>query len=297
MSGWWLAGLSVLAAVLLVIILGAGFEESPLAYVVYPFSAVLLVLLILRAPGYVRGLRSKFLGQKYVVKIIGLPIVSHFLEDMRFRGAVSIYQGFGMNLLYAMFRGITAFLYSSVWFGVIAIYYLMLCAFRGLLAQGVYKVGKMDNPFVREVKEYRIYRMCGFLMFLLNSGMAGMAVLMVRDNRYFTYPGYVIYLSAAYTFYIVIIAVINMVKFRKLKSPVLSASKALTFAGALMSVLALQTSMIAQFGGDGSFQKRMNFITSIVVCSGVIVIAVYMIWNANRHLKRLEGDYDTHFSD
>ncbi|MCM1534826.1 MAG: hypothetical protein NC126_02750 [Clostridium sp.] len=298
MSALCMIGLSALVAALLFFIFSEGLDESPLAYIVYPFSAAMLTLWILRIPGYTRILKSKFMNHKHMKQIMAMPLVTHFLGDMGFRGTISIYQGFGVNLLYAVFRGITAFLYSSVWFGVIAVYYFMLCVFRGLLAHSVHKAGKADNPRVRRIHEYKSYRMCGFLMFLLNGGMSGMSVLMVRDNMYFTYPGYIIYLSAAYTFYTVIMAIINMVKFRRLQSPILSASKALTFAGALMSVLALQTSMIAQFGGGDSFRKHMNTITSTAVCSGVIVMAVYMIWNADRNLKILREDsYGTYSCD
>ena len=45
--------------------------------------------------------------------------------------------------------------------------------------------------------------------------VGGMIVLMVRTNSGFTYPGYIIYLSALYTFYTMITVVVNVVKFRK----------------------------------------------------------------------------------
>lgn len=49
--------------------------------------------------------------------------------------------------------------------------------------------------------------------------VGGMIVLMVRTNSGFTYPGYIIYLSALYTFYTMITVVVNVVKFRKSGSP------------------------------------------------------------------------------
>ena len=59
--------------------------------------------------------------------------------------------------------------------------------------------------------------------------VGGMIVLMVRTNSGFTYPGYIIYLSALYTFYTMITVVVNVVKFRKSGSPILSAAKILNF--------------------------------------------------------------------
>lgn len=67
----------------------------------------------------------------------------------------------------------------------------------------------------------------------------------------------------------------NLVKFRKVGNPILSASKAISFAGALMSVLALQTAMISRFGeGDEYFRMKMNIITGschISLCPSLLL--------------------------
>lgn len=54
---------------------------------------------------------------------------------------------------------------------------------------------------------------------------AGITILVVSKNSGFTYPGMLIYLMALYTFYAVISAVMNVIKFRKYGSPVMSAAK------------------------------------------------------------------------
>ena len=77
--------------------------------------------------------------------------------------------------------------------------------------------------------------------------MGGMILQMVMNNSELSYPGHVIYLTAMYTFYTMAMSVVNLVRYRRLGSPVLSAAKVLNFVSALMSVLCLQTAMIAQF--------------------------------------------------
>lgn len=77
--------------------------------------------------------------------------------------------------------------------------------------------------------------------------MGGMILMMIKTNSGFTYPGYVIYLSALYTFYTMGMSIGNLVKYRKLGSPILSAAKILNFVSAMMSVLGLQTAMISRF--------------------------------------------------
>ena len=69
------------------------------------------------------------------------------------------------------------------------------------------------------------YRNIGYGLFLLNIPMGGMIILMIKTNAGYSYPGYIIYLSALYTFYTVIVAVINLVKFHKTGNLILSANK------------------------------------------------------------------------
>ena len=49
-----------------------------------------------------------------------------------------------------------------------------------------------------------------------------------------------IYVMAMYAFYVTVMAVINMVRYRKYHSPVMSAAKAVNLAAALVSMLSLE---------------------------------------------------------
>ena len=116
--------------------------------------------------------------------------------------------------------------------------------------------------------------------------VGGMIVLMVRKNSGFTYPGYIIYLSALYTFYTMITAVVNVVKFRKLGSLILSAAKILNFISAMMSILGLQTAMISRFSENGdNYRKTMNAITGGFVYCIVIFVAVFMLICSRKNKK------------
>lgn len=136
----------------------------------------------------------------------------------------------------------------------------------------------------RSVKsELRSYRKTAWLLFLLNIPMGGMITLMVLTDSGYSYPGYVIYLSALYTFYTIILAIVNLVKFRKLGRPILSAAKVLNFVAALMSLLGLQTAMISQFSTEGeNFRRMMNTITGSGVWFAVILTAVYMLLHSRK---------------
>ena len=94
-----------------------------------------------------------------------------------------------------------------------------------------------------------------------------------------------------YTFYAVISAVFNIIKYRKYNSPVLSAAKAISFTTALVSVLSLQTAMLTLFGEEGDMMRqKYNGITGACICVIILIISVYMFVNANRELNKIKTD-------
>ena len=192
-------------------------------------------------------------------------VIYRYKNDLAFRGRVSLYQGMTMNLLYAVFRLMTGVRYDSVWFISMSVYYFALGLMKAYLA------------VCRRLSEKR------GLEFEERFPMGIMITLMIVDNRGFSYPGYVIYLSAVYTFWSAANSVVNLVRFRKLGSPILSASKALNFVAAMMSVLGLQTAMIAAFSSDSEeWRRMMNTITGGFVYAGVIATAVFMLIRSKR---------------
>lgn len=246
-------------------------------YISYLLSAYALVVLILGFKRIISAIRDTVKKSSIYKWIESKKIMRIFLNDLKFKGKVSLYQGLAISTIYAIFKGITAVYYRSVWSGAVAAYYLFFGIVRLILVRGTRKV-TIENDIDRTVAEYKSYRVCGVLTFLINIGMIGMAILMIRDNEHAEYPGIIIYLSAAYTFYALILAIMNLVKFRKAKSPILSASKALNFEAALMSMFSLQTAMIAQFGGDDdAFRQIANTLMGSAVCVTTFGIAVFMI--------------------
>ena len=212
--------------------------------------------------------------------LTGTVLGGKYIGDIAFRGSVSICQGMMANFLYVVFRIFVGIRYASVWFLTIAIYYLLL---------GIMRLSLILSYRNRNMKsELRCYRRTAWLLFLLNIPMGGMIVLMVLTDSGYSYPGYVIYLSSLYTFYTIILAIVNLVTFRKLGSPILSAAKVLSFVAALMSLLGLQTAMISQFSTEGeAFRRRMNAITGGAVWFSVILIAVYTLLRS-RNMKEVK---------
>ncbi len=266
----------VFAALIYIFLIGQ--KNSALSYPIYGLSAYCLTILILPLPKLMRNTKVCVMQ-----RISDTEFGGKYVNDLAFRGNISIYQGMTANFLYVLFRIIVGIRYASVWFISMAVYYLVLAVLRLSLI--------LNYRHKSKAIELRGYRRTAWLLFLLNLPMGGMILLMVLTNSGYSYPGYVIYLSAMYTFYTMVTSVINLVRFRRLGSPILSAAKVLNFIAALMSILGLQTAMIAEFSTDGDgFRKMMNAITGGAIWLSVILTAVYMLCRSSKLRDEVNPD-------
>ena len=255
--------------------LAAG-EESPVAYVSYVASAYSLTIV---CAGLVPALQK---ANRWIRRN---PLIKQFLEDVPFRLRITLHISLGINLLYAVVNGISGVYYRSVWFGTLSVYYIFLTVMRFLLARYSRRNGFGGNPEA----ELRRYRLCGVILLPMTLALSGVVVLVIEKNETFQYPGYLIYAVALYAFYAVIAAAVHLVKYRRYRSPVLTASKIVGLASALVSLLSLETAMLTQFGGSGepAFRRIMVAATGAGVCAILLGTAVFMILRANRQLGRL----------
>lgn len=196
-----------------------------------------------------------------------------YLRDALFRWYVGICAGLTFNLCYAVFRAVTGVLYGSVWLISSAVYFLLLALIRVSLAVSYRRRAGKPAGFER-----RRYLRTARLLLLLNLPMSALILLTLAGNsEVSSYPGYTIYASAAYTFWLIAHAVIQTVRFRRLGSPILSASGAVSLVAALMSLFGLQNGMIVTFSAQADgFRQQMNTLTGIGVSLATVAIAVAM---------------------
>ncbi len=267
------------AAILLTAAFLSGQQKSPAAYLSYTLSAYAMTVVCARIPRLFRRGRAAVHRNQYAHR---------YLTDLPFRIHVSLYRALGINLFYAGIKLCSGIWYRSLWFGALAVYYGLLAVMRFLLLRAV-----SPRTLGRDTAaELRRCRLCGAILLVINQALTVIVVLMVRQNRGYEYPGMLIYAMAAYTFYTVTIAVIHMVKYRRYASPVLTAEKTINLAAALVSLLSLETAMLTRFGkGDSpAFRQQMTGATGAAVCTLVLAMAVWLIVQSTRKLKRLEAE-------
>ncbi len=274
--------LMVIATVML-LIYSLGYDEANpvIAYFSYGFSTYVLVVVCIKVPAMVRSVKEWLYSHKYS---------NLYLTDSMLRAEISLYLGTAVNLLYATFYFGMGVYYSSTWIRAIAIYYIVLSIIRvGLVKRDRKKVEISDAKNCR-IYELESCRTCGKLMFLLNFVVAGIVGHMIWKNEHYNYPGILIYAQAAYAFFCLTKAIIHLFKYKKMEQPILSAAKIVSMSTALVSMLAMQTAMLTQFGeGQADFARLMNALTGTTVCIAEFAMAVWLVHKSRKELEIIKN--------
>lgn len=130
---------------------------------------------------------------------------------------------------------------------------------------------------------------------LTNLALSGIMFYMIYEHRDTRHGEIITITMAAYTFTTLTMAIINVIRYRKFNSPILSAAKAISLAAACVSMLTLENTMLVSFNKGAMPQQTVRLFLALsggVVSAFIIAMAIYMIVQANRKLKSLEGYND-----
>jgi len=270
-----------LSTILLIYSLGYENANPIIVYGSYIFSTYALVIVVARLPAIIRKVKSGLYKNKYSNK---------YLSEAEVRAKTSLYVGNGINVLYSVVHLMTGVLYSSVWSYALAGYYVVLSLIRSNLVRKNRVCLTIENDKDKRLYELKSGCTCGRLLFLLNMAVTVLVVQMIWQNQYYDYPGFMVYAHAAYAFYSFIMSFISMMKRRKLEQPIYSAAKVVSMSCALMSILALQTALLMQFGnGQTEFIQLMNSLTGFAVCFNIFAMAVWLVHKTKKEIRVLEG--------
>lgn len=278
---WFIKFILVIASTIL-LIYSLGYQDANpiIAYISYALSAYTLVIVMLRVPTMVKCIKRILYANKYSGK---------YLSEPELRARISLYSSGAINIVYALLKLIAGIYYRSIWLGAIAIYYIVLSLIRMGLIRQERKCMLFADVKKRRRFELKSSHFCGCLMFLLNIAVTGLVIQMIWQNKYYDYPGFLIYAQAAFAFYCLTKAIINIVKYRKMERPILSAAKIVSMSCALMSILALQTAMLMTFGQDQmNFARLMNSLTGAAVCFLVFAMAVWLVHKTRAEIRLLK---------
>ena len=249
-AAWLLALLCVLSGLALMLVFMRGWEDSALAYVAYPVSAYALAALVLRCvplPGKcMRCLRS-------------VSVVDRYMMDREMKVEFSFYVSLAVTAVFCLYKAVMSWRLRSPWLAALAGFYLVLLAARFLL------VCRIRSRAGKNGHDAALLYACGALLMLLMAALGAVSFYTVCRGESVRYGGYMIYAAAGFAFYSLVMALVNLVRFRALKEPVYLAGKVFALASALVSVYFLQASMLVEFAAGEDWHGAANAATGTAV--------------------------------
>ncbi len=251
--------------------------ESVIAIISYVLAAYTLTVWCFKIPYLIRSFK-KFKNENKYARI--------WQDDTRLRVNISLYGTLIYNTAYALLQVGMGFWHHSFWFFSLAGYYISLAVMRFFLVRHTskHRAGeKMMDELIR-------YRACGIAFFIMNLALALMMFFMVYWNRTFNHHEITTIALAAYTFTSLTFAIINVVKYRKYNSPAYSASKAISLASACVSMIILESTMLATFGDGTMSLKERRILLGVsggVISVFIITMAIYMIIQGTKKINLL----------
>lgn len=274
---WLLLLLTAATAAGLVFVFVKDLDTHWVSYIVYVLSfytlCVDVVYCWLVLPGAWKRARDRVYSTK---------LGNRYFTDRVFKAHVNLFASLALNLLYVAVHLVSWALYRSAWFWILAVYYGILAIMRFLVARYIQhnKVG------ADLIGEWRRSRLCAWILLLINFVLTGAVLMILYQHKGSVYGGMLIYVMAAYTFYMTTMAIINMFKYRKLGSPILTTAKVISLTSALVSMLSLETAMFASFGASMALehQRLMIALTGGGISLVVVFMAVMILVKANKEI-------------
>ena len=267
--------------VALALVFTKGLDTHPVSILAYALSfytlCILTAFFAVKAPKTFKNAKSRVYNTKYGNK---------YMTDIEFKTQLTLYVSLAINLLNVGLNIIYGLVYVTNWFFILAFYYATLTVMRFSLALYTRKYSLGENI----LGEWKRARVCGAVLTLINLSLTGVVLMMMYQDRGFTYAGILIYVMAAYFFYHITVAIIDIIKYRKYKSPIINSIKTVKLAAALVSMLSLETAMLTSFGSDMSAGEKRIMIAATGAGISLIVIGLssYMIVNSTNQINSIK---------
>lgn len=249
-----------------------------ISIVSYVLSAYTLTIVCFRIPDIISFIKKVKNENKYIVM---------YRTDRHLRMKIGLITSFLINAFYAILQFFIGLKHESFWFYSMAAYYLSLAVMRYFLMRHTLYNEVNEKPKSELMK----YCFCGWMLLFLNLALSLMVFFMVYWNRTFNHHEITTIALAAYTFFSFTMAVINFINYRKIKSPVYSAAKALSLTSACVSIITLEATMLTSFGNDMDLVVRKFLLgfTGGAVSIFVVILAINIIVNGIIQMKNYKN--------
>ncbi len=214
-------------------------------------------------------------------------LLNNIVSDYNFRTIVFFIVSLSVNIIIAVFNATTGILYKSIWYGALAVYYIALALQRGALLASLYYVKKRlkyeNEKYEKTVT--KIYIINGAVLLLLQAALSVAIVQMVTTEKPAKTGMVIAIANAAYAFYKIIAAAVNLAKTIRLQNMALQIIRNINLADASVSMLALTSTLICTFGNFNDMRTMLTYVATGVSLV-IIAISVIMIIKGALELRK-----------
>lgn len=257
-----------------------------LSYASYAFAAITLGYSVYTIVIYAPTLKGR------VTAILKKnKLTENVMENYGFKTVFFSLLSFALTIAFAVMNLVSAIRYGLIWYYAISAYYFFIIVFRGgiLYADSRFKKKFAENPAVYEKRKLQTYVFGGVVLSFLEIAMAVAVTEMTLSRRPIESGEIMTIANAAYTFYKMTMAILNLVKARRYNDPVVQALRNINFADACMSIVSLTVIMLSTFGEpDGMMVIKAG--VGFAACAVTIAVAVLMIVRGTKRLKNTKGN-------
>lgn len=253
-----------------------GLENTVPACFLYTLSAYTLTALCVRLPGAIRCTRDWLRRH---------PKLAALLKNQEFKFRMELYIEQFINFAYGIFKIASGLVLGSAWIGCDGIYNMAQALIQ------LFQILRRRKPGTLK-QQWKSYRFCGVLILFMHLTLIGIVFQMLNWHRVEESGEIMIIATAAFAFYKLISALVDLARDRKHTHPIDSSVRMLELSQAIFAIFSLQASMFHVYGTGEGWENLMNILTGCTVCLLTVAMGVYMILRANRDMKKLEeNDY------
>ena len=186
-----------------------------------------------------------------------------------------------ISFLYTIYNMIIGIINSSIFNGIISIYYLLLTICNSILIYRIYRTKKSEKPY--KITYIFIY----IILFLLTISFIGPAILLLlNDNIFFLDTIYSI-VCALFTTISMTFSIINYVKARKEDNENIKLLRLCNLISSLLSIIILQNILILS---NGELDNDMLILSIFSTCIIILFIIVLIIIKFIFYIKKIKRE-------
>lgn len=178
------------------------------------------------------------------------------------------------NLLFALYNLGLGIYTHTMWFVAMSGYYIILSSLRFAAVRLCIAQSKTEQA----IPAYCFIGLSGTLLAVLSLILSAVVYFSLSERIALKYDTIIMISIATYTFYKLTMAIICAVRQRRNNLPFAMLIRNIGYADVAGSVLNLQRSMLASFGGlNAPWARQMNIQTGAAVCLFVFILGSLML--------------------